>query len=83
MAGKTVQIVQDAAEKTLAVKVVDNDGVELTGEGKVELKLDDTLGTDGVKHTVVLQQVLVCVQGNRLAMIGAFSELFDPEAPTP
>jgi hypothetical protein len=77
------RIEQDAENKRLVVEVTNAAGERVPAHGSVELKLDDTLGTDGQKHAVKLQQVLVCIQGNRLAAIASISDLFDPDAPTP
>lgn len=82
--GTTVARVEnDAINKKIVIEVKAASGERDTSHGSVELKLDDTLGTDGQKHAVKLQQVLVCIQGNRLAAIASISDLFDPEAPTP
>jgi hypothetical protein len=71
----------DAANKRLLMEVQNAAGERDTSHGSVELKLDDTIGTDGNKHEVKLRQVLVCVQGNSMAAIASISEAFDPTAP--
>ncbi len=47
--------------------------------GQLQLKLSDTLGSDGDYHKVKHTKAVVCVQGNMMEAIVAMSDPYDPD----